>query len=74
MIKNPIFFLFCGLSFLCGIILWGVYAYSGSVLPSTQGASPAEARSLWIEWGIMVAIPAITILWLFVGLIARHRR
>jgi heme/copper-type cytochrome/quinol oxidase subunit 2 len=74
MIKNPVFLIFCGLSVICGMILWGGSVYSGSVLPSTQGAPPAEARSIWIHWGFIVAIPAMTIIWLLVGLITDRRR
>ena len=73
MLKHPIFWILSALSVVCGLILWGTTVYSGSILPSTQGASPDERRSIWVLWSVIVAIPSITVLWLLVGLIIRRR-
>ena len=51
-------------SVVCILILVGGYFYSGSVVPSTSGASPEEARSIWTHWMVIVAIPSVTLaLW-----------
>ena len=67
--KHPALLVLCPLSAICAMILCGAFLYSGSLLPSTHGVSPVEARSIWIQWGVIVAIPAFTILWLVIGLV-----
>ena len=49
-----------GLSSFCLLTLLGLWAYSGSFLPSTSGASIGEALTIWLLWGAVIAIPVAT--------------
>ena len=53
---------------VCLLVLVGLYVYSGSFLPSTVGMSGIEALSIWVGWGLLVAIPPLTILLLLPSL------
>ena len=61
-----------GLSSFCLLTLAGLWAYSGSLAPSTGGTAPVEALIMWVLWAILVAIPAVTA-GLWVALIRRSR-
>ena len=54
-----------GLSSFCLLTLVGIMAYSGSVVPSTQGASTNAAIVIWLFWAALVAVPTVTLcLWM----------
>jgi hypothetical protein len=53
-----------GLSSCCLVVLVGVWAYSGSMLPSTEGALSNEVVTIWLFWAALVAVPVLTLcLW-----------
>jgi hypothetical protein len=59
-----------GLSSICLFVLVGSWAYSGSLLPSTKGASASAAMAIWLFWAVLISIPAVTLcLWM----LAVHR-
>lgn len=74
MFKHDYFFALFALSVFCGLILIGGYFYSGSLLPSTQGAESAEATGIWIGWSIVAGIPATTFIWWMIWFWNRGRR
>ena len=53
-------------SSFCALVLLGLFAYrGGSLLPATDGAGSQESLGIWIMWGILIAVPAVTaVLWL----------
>jgi len=60
------------LSVLCLLILAGLWRYSGSILPSIDGASNGETLVIWLIWAILTGVPVATgLFWL---LIARQTR
>ena len=60
-----------GLSSVCVLILLGLYLYSGTFLPSTEGAGRAEAAGLWLTWTVLVLVPIATLLDLIVRIARR---
>ena len=78
MSKKPLlddtsFLFLAAATMISAVFVCGLYLYSGSVLPSTQGASDSETRSLWIQWGLIVAMPVIPALWWLISRFTRSR-
>lgn len=62
-----------GLSLPCLLILAGGWTYSGSLLPSTEGASINEAIVMWVVSALLFAIPIVTIC-LWVVTVRRYKK
>ena len=71
--KNDFFVALFGLSCFCVLVLVGLYAYSGSLLPSTEGASQSEALEIWLLWIAVAGVPVTALLW-WLGDRLRRRR
>jgi hypothetical protein len=61
--KSAFFVVAVAVSALCVLVLVGVFLYSGTFLPSTEGASSREAWLLWLEWTGIAAFPLLTGAW-----------
>jgi hypothetical protein len=48
------------ISALCLFVLVGLFFYSGSLLPATQGADQSDTTQIWIIWGLLVGFPLAT--------------
>jgi hypothetical protein len=47
------------------LFLVGLFLYSGSILPGTQGASSGEAALMWSVTALAIGLPIITgVLWI----------
>lgn len=48
----------------CLLVLLGLYAYSGTILPSVENAVGIEALVIWLCWTGLIALPLATaLLW-----------
>jgi len=48
------------LSSICGLILVGGYAYSGSIFPVTGEGANKDAVT-WVLWALLIGIPILTL-------------
>lgn len=55
----------------CVVVLAGLYAYTGTYLPSTGAASAAEEVLIWAMWGVLVAVPAMALAVVIANLLRR---
>jgi len=72
MFRKGLLFVMIILSLYCLLILAGGFAYSDTILPSTQGNSELGVVLVWSGWTVLVAIPIATMLLLVVGLLKRR--
>ena len=54
------------------LFLVGLYRYSGSIFPNTEGTGAAETLAMWILWGAFVLPPVAALIWRAIRTAARR--
>ena len=52
-------------SLFCAMTLVGLFLYSGTILPATQGAGQTERLLILLLWSLLIGLPLLTaVLWI----------
>ena len=62
--NNALMLNLTAVSLFCLMVLTGLYLYSGSLLPATNGAGALERASIWLLWIALIGLPLLMgVLW-----------